>query len=57
MGQAILTLCRDQELRAKMGISMLKKALDLASPEEIAQRQRRIYQELVFGGIEIDKVN
>lgn len=57
MGQAILTLCIDQELREKMAISMLKKARDMANPEEIAQRQRRIYQELVFGGIEIHKVN
>jgi glycosyltransferase involved in cell wall biosynthesis len=55
MGKAILTLCRDQELRQKMANSILIKALFLASPEEIAQRQRRIYQELVFSGKKLIK--
>jgi glycosyltransferase involved in cell wall biosynthesis len=57
MGEAILVLCRDQELRKKMSISMLAKALDLASPEKIAQRQKMIYQQLVYGQVDTEKVD
>ncbi len=55
MGEAILILCKDQELREKMAISMHQKALDLASPEKIAQRQRKIYQELIYDRLENEK--
>lgn len=47
MGQALLALCNDQDLRKKMAIAMHKKAVELSSPEKIAQRQREIYRELV----------
>jgi len=57
MGEAILVLCRDQELRKRMSFSMHQKALDLASPEKIAQRQRMIYQMLISSKIETKKVN
>jgi len=49
MGEAILVLCRDQELRKKMAIAMQQKAVELASPEKIAQRQRMVYQRLISG--------
>lgn len=49
LGDAMLTLCLDQELREKMAINMQQKAVELASPEKIGQRQRRIYQELTTG--------
>lgn len=49
MGAAILQLCRNEKLRKQMALSMREKALDMASPEKIAQRQRYIYQELIFG--------
>ena len=51
MGEAILQLCRDQELREQMATSMQQKALDIASPEKIAMRQRVVYQDLVFGSV------
>jgi glycosyltransferase involved in cell wall biosynthesis len=57
MGEAILQLCRDQELREQMATSMHQKAMDLASPEKIAQRQRFIYQELFFGRVDTSRVN
>lgn len=57
MGEAILVLCRDQELRKKMSFSMYEKATDLASPEKIAQRQKMIYQQLVSGKVDTEKVN
>ena len=56
MGEAILVLCRDEELRKKMSFSMHKKAMDLASPEKIAHRQKMIYQQLVSGKVDIEKV-
>jgi hypothetical protein len=34
-----------------MATSMQQKALDIASPEKIAMRQRVVYQDLVFGSI------
>ena len=57
MGEAILQLCRDQELREQMATSMHQKAMDLASPEKIAQRQRFIYQELFFGRVDTSRAN
>ena len=54
MGEAILVLCRDQKLRQEMSFSMHQKALDLASPEKIAQRQKMIYQKLISGKIETE---
>jgi glycosyltransferase involved in cell wall biosynthesis len=57
MGEAILVLCRDEELRKNMSFSMHKKAIDLASPEKIALRQKMIYQQLVYGKLDIEKVN
>jgi len=57
MGEAILVLCKDQELRKKMSVSMHEKAIDLASPEKIAQRQKMIYQELVSGKVDAEKLN
>jgi hypothetical protein len=57
MGKAILALCSDQELRRKMAVSMQQKALDLASPEKIAQRQRGIYQGLISGRVKIENRN
>lgn len=52
MGEAMLVLCRDQELRKKMAIAMQQKAVELASPEKIAQRQRMVYQRLISGWID-----
>ena len=49
MGAAILELWKNKELRKQMSIAMHEKALELASPEKIASRQRLIYQNLVFG--------
>ena len=49
MGAAILELWRDEKLRERMAIAMHEKALELASPQKIAMRQRMIYQNLVFG--------
>ena len=49
MGRAILELCRDKNLRERMSKSMHKKAFELASPEKIAQRQKKIYEELCCG--------
>ena len=49
MGAAILELWRDEKLREQMAIAMREKALELASPQKIAMRQRMIYQNLVFG--------
>jgi len=49
MGAAILELWRDVKLRERMAIAMHEKALELASPQKIAMRQRMIYQKLVFG--------
>ena len=57
MGEAILILCRDQELRKKMSFSMHQKAMDLASPEKIANRQKMIYQELVSGRVDSERIN
>lgn len=57
MGEAILILCRDQELRKKMSFSMHQKAMDLASPEKIANRQKMIYQELVSSRVGAERVN
>ena len=57
MGEAILILSRDQALRKKMSISMHQKAMDLASPEKIANRQKMIYQELVSGRVDTARVN
>jgi glycosyltransferase involved in cell wall biosynthesis len=57
MGKSILVLCNDQELRRKMAVSMHQKALDLASPAKIAQRQRRIYQGLISGRVKIENRN
>ena len=49
MGNAILELCKDKNLRERLAKSMHEKALDLASPEKIAQHQRKIYEELCGG--------
>ena len=49
MGAGILELWRDEKLREQMAIAMHEKALELASPQKIALRQRMIYQNLVFG--------
>jgi glycosyltransferase involved in cell wall biosynthesis len=57
MGKAILVLCSDQELRKKMAVSMQQKALDLASPEKIALRQKMIYEHLVSGKVDTERVN
>ena len=57
MGEALLILCRDHELRKKMSFSMHQKAMDLASPEKIANRQKMIYQELVSSRVGAERVN
>jgi len=49
MGEAILDLWGDRQIRHAMGVAMLDKARNTASPEKIAIRQRRIYEDLVFG--------
>ena len=49
MGTAILELCKNDNLRKQMATTMLEKALELACPEKIAQRQKNIYQNLIFG--------
>ena len=49
MGAAILELWKDEKFRTQMAIAMHEKALELASPQKIAMRQRMIYQNLVFG--------
>lgn len=49
MGEAILHLWGDKQIRHEMRIAMLDKARNIASPEKIAKRQRRIYEDLVFG--------
>ena len=49
MGAAILELWKDKELRNQMASAMHEKALELASPQKIAMRQRMIYEKLIFG--------
>lgn len=57
MGEALLVLCNDQDLRESMAQAMHQKALELSSPEKIAQRQREIYRGLISGTIKFDKIN
>jgi glycosyltransferase involved in cell wall biosynthesis len=48
MGRALVCLSNNETLRLEMANAMQSKAIDLASPEKIAQVQRGIYQKLVF---------
>jgi len=51
LGEAILRLCDDDGLRIQMANSIKQIAHDMANPEKIATRQRKIYQDLVFNTI------
>jgi len=48
MGTAILELWKNEKLRKQMSIAMHEKAIELASPQKIASKQRLIYQNLVI---------
>jgi glycosyltransferase involved in cell wall biosynthesis len=48
LGRRILQLCMDDELRMTMAYNMKTKALTMADPLEIANRQRKIYQALTI---------
>ena len=49
MGATLLELWRNEKLRKQMAHTMHEKAIELASPQKIATRQRMIYQKLVVG--------